>query len=235
MMKKVLLLVIMFCTVVYAGFAATTWDNNEFQRKSRTLSLQAEKSYDEGDYDAAAEYARQAEDNARLSAEFIQRMLARAEAEKKLLEARTRYAWAEQHNAERFFPDAMKDASSYIAQAEGSFGAEDWAGTESAAEKALQSLSSVREIVPLPSRYLVDRWDATRDCFWNIAKNPAIYGDPFMWEKLYEANRKALKRPGNPDLIMPGMTVIIPSIRGEYREGTYDPDVEYEPFEKLVR
>ena len=232
MMKKVLLLPIRFCAVAYAGFAATTWDNNEFQRKSRSLSLQAEEAYDEGDYDAAVEYAREAEENARLSAEYIEKMLARADAEKKLLEARTRYAWAEQTNADRYFPAAMKEASAYISQAEGSFADEDWTGTQSAAEKALQALSSVREIVPLPSQYIVDKWDATRDCFWNIAKNPAIYGDPFMWEKLYEANRKALKRPGNPHLIMPGMTVEIPSIEGEYREGIYDPGVEYEPFKK---
>jgi len=232
-MKKVLLLAIIFCTVVYAGFAATTWDNNDFQRKSRSLSLQAEKAYDEGDYDAAVEYAREAEENARLSAELIQQMMARAAAEKKLLQARTRYTWAEQNNADRYFPSAMKEASSYIAQAEGSFAAEEWSNTEATAERALEALSSVREIVPLPSRYVVDTWDANRDCLWNIAKNPAIYGDPFMWEKLYEANRNTLKRPGNPNLIMPGMTVVIPSIRGEYREGTYDPDVDYEPFEKL--
>jgi hypothetical protein len=28
------------------------------------------------------------------------------------------------------------------------------------------------------------------------------------------------------------MTVEIPSIEGEYREGIYDPGVEYEPFKK---
>lgn len=235
MMKKVLLLAIMCCMLLPVMFAATSYDNNEYQRKSRSYSDLARNAYDEGDYDAAVEYAREAEEYARLSAEFIEKMLARANAEQKLLEARTRFTWAEDHNANHYFPDVMKEASGYIAQAETGFADENYPVTAANADKALALLASVREIVPLPARYVVETWDATRDCLWNIAKNPAVYGDPFMWEKLYEANRKALKRPANPHLILPGMTVVIPSIRGEYREGTYDPSIEYEPFEKVVK
>lgn len=234
-MRKVLLLAIMCCLLLPAMFAATTYDNNEFQRKSRSYSVLAQNAYDEGDYDAAVEYAREAEEYARLSAEFIEKMLARANAEQKLLKARTRLAWAKEHNADRYFPDAVKEASGYIGQAETNFTDENYPAAGADADKALAVLANVREIVPLPALYVVETWDATRDCLWNIAKNPAIYGDPFMWEKLYEANRQKLKRPANPHLILPGMSVVIPSIRGEYREGIYDPSVEYEPFEKIAK
>lgn len=233
MMKKVLLLAIICCVFLSAVFATTTYDNNEYQRKSRSYSALAQNAYDDGDYDAAAEYAREAEEYARLSAEFIENMLARADAEKKLLEARTRLAWALEHNGERYFPEAVQEASGHIGQAETRFAAEDYPETQLEAEKALAVLATVREIIPLPAQYVVETWDATRDCLWNIAKNPAVYGDPFLWEKLYEANKRTLKRPANPHLILPGMTVIIPSIRGEYREGTYDPSVDYEPFGKI--
>lgn len=232
-MKKVLLAIV-FCTVVFAGFAATTYDNNEYQRKSRAYSRLAEKVYEEGDYDAASQYAHDAEENARLSAAFIESMLARANAEEKLLQARTRLAWAKDHNAEHYFPNAVKEAVAYIDQADTSFASEKYLETEVSAEKALAALAGVREVLPLPAKYVVDPWDPSRDCFWNIAKNPAVYGNPFLWEKLYEANRKNLKRPSNPNLLMPKMTVIIPSIRGELREGTYDPSIEYEPFQKLT-
>ena len=72
-MKKVLLLAVLLCTIVYTGFASTSYDNNEYQRKSRSFSRLAEKAYDDGDYDAAVEYAREAEENARLSAALILR------------------------------------------------------------------------------------------------------------------------------------------------------------------
>lgn len=232
-MKKVLL-AFTFCMVVYAGFAATTYDNNQYQQKSRAYSQLAEKVYAEGDYDAAAEYARDAEENAELSAAFIESMLARSSAEKKLLQARTRLAWAKEHNAEHYFPSALKEAVSYIDQADSSFASDNYPETESFAEKAIASLATVRDIIPLPAKYVVNPWDPSRDCFWNIAKNPAVYDDPFMWEKLYEANRKNLKRASNPNLLIPNMTVIIPSIRGEFREGTYDPAIKYESFKKLT-
>ena len=74
----------------------------------------------------------------------------------------------------------------------------------------------------LPAFYRVGEWNVTRDCFWNISGSPAIYGDPFKWRVLYEANKDGIPDPNNPDLIMPNTILTIPSIDGEYREGTYD-------------
>jgi hypothetical protein len=48
-----------------------------------------------------------------------------------------------------------------------------------------------------------------------------------MWKVLYEANKSKMPDPDNPDLIEPGMVLDIPSIRGEFRRGMWDPGNTY--------
>jgi len=235
-MKKttpVLALVLILSAVVPAS--ALSYDNNEFQRKSRAYTELAAKAYDEGDYDAAVEYARQAEDNASLSSAFIEKMLVRADTQTVLFRAHTRLTWAREKKAEKYFPDVFDSASRSIAAGDDYFTAENFAEAKKAAESALDSLSVVREIIPLPATWKVKLWLSTRDCLWNIAANPAVYGNPLLWEELYKANREALKQPANPNLVMPGMEVVIPSLFGEYREGAYDPKIKYEPLSSQIR
>lgn len=232
MKKFILSLAAVCCIAGFLPLAAATYDNNEYQRKSRAYSEAAARAYDEGDYDASVEYAREAEKNAELSAAYIERMIARTDAETLLMKAHTRLTWATGIKAERNFAAAYATATSAIAAGDASFAADDFASAKASAQRAIDALAGVKEIVPLPAYYRVERWMSSKDCLWNIASNPAIYGNPFMWEKLYKANKKALKQPTNPDLLMPGMLLAIPSIAGEYREGTYDPSVAYEPFKK---
>lgn len=215
--------------------AAATYDNNEFQRKSRAYTEMAANAYDEGDYAGAVEYAQEAERNAALSAAFIQGMIARADAEKTLYAARTRLAWAKGIKADVYFPAAVASATVSIDSAAAAFAAESWPEAKSSAQAALDALSSVKEIIPLPATWKVELWNPSRDCLWTIAANPAVYGNPLLWEKLYEANRKNLKQPANPNLLMPGMILTIPSIKGEYREGRYDRTQKYEPLSSQVK
>lgn len=63
----------------------------------------------------------------------------------------------------------------------------------------------VKEIPPEPRKYRVWIWQENRDCLWNISKK--VYGNPYMWKKIYEANRDIIK---NPDLIFPKQILIIP-------------------------
>lgn len=76
----------------------------------------------------------------------------------------------------------------------------------------------------LPRYYVVRLIPERRDCFWRIAEYDFVYGDPWKWPLLYEANREKLPEPDNPHLILPGMIVEIPSIDGERREGTWNPE-----------
>lgn len=235
MKKYNLFIACLFCLAAILPLSAATYDNNEFQRKSRAYSDLATKAYDEGDYDASVNYASEAEKNAELSRAFIEKAIARSDAETTLLKAHTRLTWATEKKAEKNFPSAFQTATQAVQSGDALFASEDFAGAKTQGEIALNALADVREVFPLPSRYRVGVWHSTRDCFWNIAKNPAIYGDPFMWKKLYDANRKALKNPSNPDLLTPGMMLSVPSIAGELRDGEYDPATKYEPFKKAQK
>jgi len=78
----------------------------------------------------------------------------------------------------------------------------------------------------LPRYYVVRLIPERRDCFWRIAEYEFVYGDPWQWTVLYEANKDKIPDPGNADLIQPGTILEIPSIAGEVRSGTWDPDGE---------
>jgi hypothetical protein len=54
--------------------------------------------------------------------------------------------------------------------------------------------------------YTVGTWEKDRDCLWNIAGKLDIYGDPFMWPKLWLANPDLIR---NPDIIHPGQVLKI--------------------------
>ena len=55
--------------------------------------------------------------------------------------------------------------------------------------------------------YTVGTWAENRDCLWNISGRAEIYGDPFQWPKIWQANTDLIK---NPDVIQPGWVLQIP-------------------------
>lgn len=55
--------------------------------------------------------------------------------------------------------------------------------------------------------YTVGTWAENRDCLWNIAGKVEIFGDPFMWSRIWQANTNIIK---NPDIIHPGQVLVIP-------------------------
>jgi len=55
--------------------------------------------------------------------------------------------------------------------------------------------------------YTVGTWSENRDCLWNIAAKNEIYGDPFQWSKIWQANTDIVR---NPDIILPGQVLTLP-------------------------
>jgi nucleoid-associated protein YgaU len=55
--------------------------------------------------------------------------------------------------------------------------------------------------------YTVGTWAENRDCLWNIAGKIEIYGDPFQWPKIWQANTGIIR---NPDIIHPGQVLVLP-------------------------
>ena len=231
-MKKTAILCTVFFVLGAVLLFAVSYDNNEYQRKSRAYSELARRAYSEGDYDASIEYSRLAEENSQKSADYIQYMLSRVEAEQAMNKARTRYTWAKNNKADEKYPEAFKIATEALKAGNTAFGNKDFDVAVVCAKKVLDALAVVSGdesgFATLPAQYRIRTWRGERDCLWNIAKDKAIYGNPYLWQKLYEANKTKLPDPNNPDWVEPGIILTIPSLRGEKRSGMYDPSVTYE-------
>ena len=228
-MKKVISLVAVLAAVG-SLFAARSFKNNTYQKLADEYTKKSEAALDAGEYADSVEYAKKAEENARLSKEYIRAMMARGQAEDAIKMAENQLIWAEKIDAPHTFPMAYTAAQENLETAKKYFEAEDWDKATEYAKLALASLDGVREITPLPAFYIVRPLAETKDCYWNISGRPYIYNNPLLWENLYQANKSGMPKPENPNLILPGMKMSVPSLTGEYRKGTYDPKKEYEPY-----
>jgi len=143
---------------------------NNFYNEYQRLTELVQEAYNNGDYDAAEEYAREAARYKQLSDDFI--------------------AWEMNKKTPLPEPDNF-----------------------------------------LPAAYTVRPWNVSKDCFWNIAGRPWVYGDPHKWRLLYNANKMKLPDPNNPNVIEPGIVLDIPSIKGETRQGEWENGKTYEPLQ----
>ncbi len=229
-MKKVLVL----ASFLLSGMLAfsVSYKNNTYQKLADEYTRKAEHALDAGEYVLAEEYAAKAEENARLSEEFVKKMLARADCDTVMKQASKKLEYAKSINAERNFPMAYSSAQKSFASAQESYNKEDYVSATAFAKQVLTALADIREITPLPEYYVVRPWAETKDCYWNISGRPYIYDNPLLWENLYqnEENKKNMPRPNDPNLILPGMKMKVPSITGEYREGVYNPAKSYDPY-----
>jgi len=57
--------------------------------------------------------------------------------------------------------------------------------------------------------YTVQYKPEDRDCLWKISAFEDMYGDPFLWPRIWKRNQKSIP---NPDLIYPGQVLIIPPL-----------------------
>ncbi|MCI5606634.1 MAG: hypothetical protein SPE59_09320 [Treponema sp.] len=227
-MKKVISVVL--TALVAASLFAVSYKNNTYQKLADEYTRKAEQALDAGAYDDAYEYSKKAEENAELSKAYIKMMMARSNAEDSIKLAKNQLAWAEKIDAPHTFPMAYTSAKENLENAETAFAAEDFEKAEVYANQCLAALDGVREVTPLPEYYIVKPWAETKDCYWNISGRPYIYNNPLLWENLYQANKGNMPKPEDPNLILPGMKMKIPSLTGEYRSGTYNPKKEYETY-----
>jgi nucleoid-associated protein YgaU len=62
---------------------------------------------------------------------------------------------------------------------------------------------NARRLRQITTNYIVERGDN----LWNIAQKEVVYDDPYMWPRLYRANRESVK---DPDLIFPKQVLAVP-------------------------
>lgn len=227
-MKKILAFAFAFLSV--AAVFAVSYKNNTYQKLADEYTKKAQNALDAGEYELSVEYAQKAEENAALSQAFVKKMLAKSDADKAMKAASKKLDYAKSINAERNFPMAYSSAQKSYASAQESYNGEDYETATAYANQVLTALADIKEITPLPEFYVVRPWADTKDCYWNISGRNYVYDNPLLWENLYQANKINMPRPNDPNLILPGMKMKIPSITGEYREGTYDPSKKYDGY-----
>lgn len=227
-MKK---LVTVILTLVSASMLfAASYRNNTYQKLANEYTRKAQNALDAGDYVLAEDYAAKAEENAALSEAYIKKMLAKSEADTAMRQASKRLDYAKSIGADRNFQMAYSAAQKSYASAEDAYKTEDYATAVAYANQVMEALADIKEITPLPQYYIVRPWAETKDCYWNISGRPYVYNNPLLWENLYQANKSNMPKPGDPNLIMPGMKMEIPSLTGEYREGVYSPSKKYDGY-----
>ncbi len=69
------------------------------------------------------------------------------------------------------------------------------------------TLASVKTVAESEQHYVVRSWSKFHDCLWNISKKKQIYDNPFLWPKIWQANRDHIK---DPDIIRIGEHLKIP-------------------------
>ena len=227
-MKKLFTSVLLF-SVIMSVFAVS-YTNNTYQKLANEYAKKAEMALDAGHYEESVEYSKLAEENAILSREYTEMMLARKDAEDNIKLAKNKLAWAEKVDAPNIFPMAYSAGKENIENADASFVEEDYPKASDFAKQALAALDGIVETTPLPEFYIVRPWAETKDCYWNISGRHYVYNNPLLWENLYQANKDKMPKPEDPNLIHPGMKMKIPSVTGEYRKGTYDSKKEYNAY-----
>jgi len=203
--------------------------NNNYYMESLRYANMARLAYAVGDYDDSIKYSEEAVRYAELSDAYVRLRLKMAETDRAIYAAGIRLEYATSINAASKYPEEYKEAQAAYAEARSFRAVERWDDAIYAANRVLAALAYVDGKLPepLPAQYTVRSWTTFKDCFWNIAGRPWAYNDSYMWKTLYEANKSKMPDANNPDLIEPGMVLDIPSIRGEIRQGMWDPGNTY--------
>jgi len=194
--------------------------NNRYYLESMRLAKLAEETFLTGDYDSSAVFAAEASHYAVLSDVYVAVTVA-----KHYLDDAVSTGASKQHPAE------YSEAETWYAKSTAARNIGEWDKAINAAHMVLELLAELENpdlILPLPATYTVRPWASSKDCFWNIAGYPWVYGDPFKWRTLYNANKSKLPRPENPNLIEPGTVLDIPSIKGEFRQGEWNSGNNYQ-------
>jgi nucleoid-associated protein YgaU len=218
-------------------------DRPEEYASANESMLESSAAYGSSDFGYATVKA--GEVRAILSDAFMDGVLSQRKAEAERLEAERKakhealsliaqaqalYDWAIEKNAENNYPALINAASFELVRAKDYMQSGDYEKSSDIAHKALEILRNVEEFAPLPAQYVVRLIPERRDCLWRIAEYTFVFNDPRRWPLLFEANKKTLKDPSNPDLLYPGDVLVIPSRANEIREGTWDPKKTYRTF-----
>lgn len=203
---------------------AQSLKDNPYYIKSLALKNQSREAFDQGEYEKSLELSNESVLYATKSDEWIEMMLNRYKANSALTRAQKRLDYAVKVKGDINYLDDMIRSRQLIDRANQLYIEESYIESYSSAIQAYENLLVVKyqkNIPTLPAAYVVKDIPGNEDCLWKIAEYDFIFGDAHQWELLYEANREILPQIDNPDLILAGLVLEIPSINGEVRSGTW--------------
>jgi nucleoid-associated protein YgaU len=226
--KTMIIVAIVIAVVLYwiVAIGASISENPNY-KKAREMNQKAQKSYAEGDYQQAYEYAEEAKAHTAKADAYVTMLVQKNKATTLLYQASKRIEAAKAKGAASSFAKQYKQSLADMDMANKTYTAEDYTKSIEYSNRVIDGLTVVVPRDPLPKYYRVRLIKGRRDCFWRIAEYKFIYNNPWKWNVIYDANRQKLNEPDNPNLIFPGQVLMIPSANGEYREGTYDPKKGY--------
>ncbi|MDR2758692.1 MAG: hypothetical protein LBB78_04875 [Spirochaetaceae bacterium] len=232
-MKKQYLAIVLLFLLSEAGLPAQSLENNEYYKKSVEYAGRSQQALDEGAYSEATEYALQSQEYAARSKQYIEEMLLAYRARSAYVAAKARMDLAARVNLRSRAAAVYDEAAAYFKSAETRFNAREYESSIPDSKKVVELLLNFETLYPAQAAqpgpppangpaafYEVKLNLKQRDCLWRIAEYDFVYGDPRQWPRLYDANKDKFPQPDNPHLIVPGMILTIPSIKGEERSGT---------------
>ena len=193
--------------------------NNQYMIENRRLIGLAENAYADARYDDAVKYAQEANKYAQMSDEYVRQQMKMREALDAIAAAHARLDQVRQMNAHVKYAAIYEKAEQAFTEAMAHRSKEEWDPAKVSALSVIAILSEIPDAPVLPAQYRVKTWKGTKDCLWNIAGKKEIYGDPWKWRVIYNANKNKLPKPNNPHIVEPGTLLDIPSIAGEFRAG----------------
>jgi len=252
-LRMILTLTVLLLGAASLGAQQELADNPDYQAAIQYQKM-SDDAYAAGDYDNAYTYSVQAAEYAQKAMDAVEWERIKKEAEDLIKSLNDRFAKLDAQRAEKDYPGQYETATSKHTSAKSAYSAEDYRTSLSEAKAARDALDELDKLLAstatttdttvavdttttttddgtkdlvLPKYYVVRLIVLRRDCFWRIAAYSFIYNDPTKWRLLYEKNKHLLHQPNNPNLIHPKMVFEIPSLNGETREGTYDPEKKY--------
>lgn len=241
MSRKILWAVLALAVLALTQTFGQALKDNPDYKQAVELQQKADKAYASGDYGQAYRLAEEAKQYSAKAEAYSSTLATRYRASNWLSLARQKLTEAEGLGAKTRYPEEHKQAVDNYAQAQVAFRGQKW---EESIEFSKNVVAWLANIVPAPPEepmtvvkqpvfpkyYIVRLILDDRDCFNKISGYSWVYNDRFEWRILYNANKNVIRDPDNPHLIHPGQVFTIPSLRGEIREGTYDPNVRYPTF-----
>ncbi|MBN2545426.1 MAG: LysM peptidoglycan-binding domain-containing protein [Spirochaetes bacterium] len=208
-------------------------ENDENDKQIMPLLKESESSLNKSEFAQSVEKSREA---MAIMDKIELEMMAnyKTRAEEKLNQAKDAYNKALEKDAEKLYPDKMKDAKNNLDNAVSSMETGKYKDAITYSDNVMNIIGQFaygkegEEI--FPKFYVVKLDIKKRDCLWRISNFTFIYNNRYEWKRLWEANKGILKNPENPHLIFPEQIIEIPSLKGEIREGYYDPNKKYPKF-----